>query len=473
MHSESFSRRRFLGTLLSAAGSSAAPLAASLAAVGDAAAATAGDYKAIVCLFLHGGNDHFNTVLATDSESWEAYNSIRKTSNNASIALALSGSQRVLPIVPGTGHAGRTFALHPELEGLKRLFDNERAAVVANIGPLVVPTTLAQFKARTVPLPPKLFSHNDQQAVWQSGRAEGASYGWGGRMGDMFAAANNNSMFTCISTAGNAVFASGKTVQQYQVSARGTSAVNHMDGYLWGTFRHDMRNAVVADSASMYARDYARIVQRSLDSQATLSAALATTGSGVPAPASYLDPATRAYAANPLAQQLHTVARIIAGRNQLGTKRQVFFVNLTGFDTHDGQQARHASLMARLDHALTYFDTILGSFMGENLRDNVTVFTASDFGRTLTSNGDGTDHGWGSHHFVVGGAVKGQNIYGTFPTIGLNHAFDAGQGALLPTTSVDQMGATLAKWFGLNATEIADIFPNLKYFSATDLGFMK
>jgi uncharacterized protein (DUF1501 family) len=473
MHSESFSRRRFLGTLLSAAGSSAVPLAASLAAIGDAAAATANDYKAIVCLFLHGGNDHFNTVLATDPESWAGYNALRKTNNAVSIALSQHGVDAVLPITPSTPQAGRAFALHPQLDGVKRLFDSQRLAIVANVGPLVVPTSLAQFKARSVPLPPKLFSHNDQQAVWQSGRAEGASYGWGGRMGDMFATANSNSMFTCVSTAGSAVFASGRTVQQYQVSVSGTSAVNHMDGYMFGTFQHGLRDTIVSPSDSLYARDYARVVQRSLDSQATLAAALAASGTvGVPPPTYYYNPVSRSYATNSLAQQLHTVARIIAGRSELGTKRQVFFVSLNGFDTHDSQKSRHANLMARLDHALAYFDTVLGSLMGTNLRDNVTVFTASDFGRTLTSNGDGTDHGWGSHHFVMGGAVRGKNIYGTFPTIGINHALDAGQGGLLPTTSVDQMGATLAKWFGLSTAEIADVFPNARYFDSSDLGFM-
>jgi uncharacterized protein (DUF1501 family) len=473
MNPQIISRRRFLGALLSAAGSTAAPLGASLAAVGDAAAATANDYKAIVCLFLHGGNDHFNTVLATDSESWSAYNTVRNTSTASSIALPLYGSAGVLNIVPSSGQGGRAFGLHPQLDGLRNLFNNKRAAVVANVGPLVMPTTLAQFKSRSVPLPPKLFSHNDQQAVWQSGRAEGASYGWGGRMGDMFAAANSNSLFTSISTAGNAVFASGKTVQQYQVSVSGTAAISQLDDYLYGTFQHGLRNAIVTANNSVFARDYARVVQRSLDSQAVLAAALATSGSGgVTAPSRYYNPVAQAYGANPLAQQLHTVARVIAGRNQLGTKRQVFFVNLAGFDTHDGQISKHANLMAQLDHALAYFDTTLASVMGANLRDNVTLFTASDFGRTLTTNGDGTDHGWGSHHFVIGGAVKGKDIYGDFPAMGLNHALDAGQGALLPSTSVDQMGATLAKWFGLSATEIADIFPNLRYFSKADLGFM-
>jgi uncharacterized protein (DUF1501 family) len=166
------------------------------------------------------------------------------------------------------------------------------------------------------------------------------------------------------------------------------------------------------------------------------------------------------------------VARVIAGRNTLGARRQVFFVQIGGFDTHDGQRVNHAVLMAKLSHALAWFDSTLANLMGSDMRNSVTTFTASDFGRTLTSNGDGTDHGWGSHHFVVGGAVRGKNIYGSFPPIGLNHSLDVGQGALLPTISVEQYGGTLASWFGLGAAGIADVFPTLYRYSSQNLGFM-
>jgi uncharacterized protein (DUF1501 family) len=472
MNREQFSRRRFLGAMLSAAGTSAAPFAMNLAAISPALAADS-DYKALVCIFLHGGNDHYNTVLATDSTSWNAYNSLRNTGDLGSINLASAGqSGGVLPIVPNTAQSGRSFGLHPQLGPLKSLFDAGRAAVIANVGTLQAPITLAQYKAGSY-VPPNLFSHNDQQSMWQSSAPEGASYGWGGRIGDLLASANSNATFTCISAAGNAVFVSGRQIRQYQVSSAGAVPVAHMDNYLFGTWSNPTRAIISAGSSSMFGQEYANVVKRALDSQATLSTGMAASGSGgVPVPAKYTNPKTGQAEVNPLAVQLQTVARIIAGRGTLGAKRQVFFVQIGGFDTHDGQRINHAVLMAKLGHALAWFDSALSSLMGSDLRNSVTTFTASDFGRTLTSNGDGTDHGWGSHHFVVGGAVRGKNIYGSFPAIGLNHSLDVGQGALLPQISVEQYGGTLASWFGLGAAGLADVFPTLYRYSNQNLGFM-
>ncbi|MGO4377778.1 DUF1501 domain-containing protein [Pseudoduganella sp. RAF19] len=472
MKSEQFSRRRFLGALLSAAGTSAAPFAMNLAAMAPAAAATS-DYKALVCIFLHGGNDHYNTVLATDPSSWNAYNSLRNTGDASSIHLASVGQgSGVLPITPATVQSGRSFALHPQLGSLKNLFENGRAAVVANVGTLLAPTTLAQYKS-DVNLPPKLFSHNDQQSMWQSCQPEGASFGWGGRMGDLLASSNSNTTFTCISAAGNAVFVSGRQIRQYQISNAGAVPVNHIDDYMFGTWSNPTRAIITAGSGNMFAQEYANVMKRSLDNQATLSSGMAKSGAGgVPVPSMFSNPKTGAADVNPLAIQLQTVARVIAGRGTLGARRQVFFVSIGGFDTHDGQRVNHAVLMAKLNHALAWFDSTLSNLMGSDMRNSVTTFTTSDFGRTLTSNGDGTDHGWGSHHFVVGGAVRGNNIYGSFPTIGLNHSLDVGQGALLPTISVEQYGATLGRWFGLSDANLADVFPTLYRYSNQNLGFM-
>jgi uncharacterized protein (DUF1501 family) len=195
-------------------------------------------------------------------------------------------------------------------------------------------------------------------------------------------------------------------------------------------------------------------------------------GSGVPDPTLYVNPNTGVAAVNPLAVQLQTVARIIGGRSALGVRRQVFYVNLGSFDSHDFQRTNQADLLAKLAHAMAYFDNMMGNLQGTDMRKQVTLFTASDFGRTFASNGDGTDHGWGSHHFIMGGAVKGKDIYGSMPVTGLGHTLDVGSGSLLPTTSVDQYGATLASWFGLSATQIADVFPNIGNFSNRNLGFM-
>ena len=470
------SRRRFLGSMLTLAGGSAAPFAINLAAMGNAAAEGANDYKAVVCLFLNGGNDHANTVLATDSASWSEYTRIRTTADAGSIALPAVGAPRgVLPIVPASGHAGRGFALHPSMAPLKDLFDQGRAAVVANVGTLVVPTTKLQYQNRAVALPPKLFSHNDQQSMWQSYKPEGASFGWGGRMGDMLAAGNGNATFTCISAAGNAVFLSGREIRQYQISAAGAVPVRNLSGALFGApaAANPLRAIASGERGEMFEREHAAVVGRAIASQSVLSGAMLAAGpGGVPNPTPFVNPATGAASVNGLAVQLQTVARIIGGRSALGARRQVFYVSLGGFDSHDNQRVQQADLLGRLAHALAYFDGALAALQGADLRKQVTTFTASDFGRTFTSNGDGTDHGWGAHHFVVGGAVKGRQIYGAFPVTGLKHDLDVGSGSLLPTISVDQYGATLAGWFGLSATQIADVFPHIGNFNQRDLGFM-
>lgn len=475
------SRREFLrlSSLLSTTGALglASPFALNLATMSSAAAQTnVSDYKAIICLFLYGANDHANTVLATDSTSWTQYQTVRTTSEAGSIALpAVGANGGVLPIVTNTTQAGRSFALHPSMTELKTLFDAGRAAIIANVGPLVMPTTLEQYKAGSVKLPPKLFSHNDQQSLWQAYAPEGASYGWGGRMGDLLASNNSNPIFTAISASGNAVFLSGRNVIQYQVGSSGAVPIAGLSGNLFGssTAGSTLRNIISGDTANYFQKEHAAVTTRSINAQSLLGPAMAPTGSnGVPNPSQYTNPNTGVLANNALAIQLQTVARIIAGRNTLGAKRQVFFVSMGGFDTHDAQRTSQADLLAKLSHAIAYFDTTMGNLLGSNMRNQVTLFTASDFGRTFTSNGDGTDHGWGSHHFIVGGAVKGKDIYGTFPVTGLKHNQDVGSGSLLPQFSVDQYGATLASWFGLSNTQINDIFPNIVNFSNRNLGFM-
>lgn len=290
-------------------------------------------------------------------------------------------------------------------------------------------------------------------------------------MGDLLAAGNANANFTCISGSGNAVFVSGKSVRQYQVNEAGAVPIRALNGSLFGSTVNPLRAIVTGGRVNALEQDHTAVLDRAISTQAVLSTALAGVGS-VPAPGNYINPNNGASMPNPLAKQLHTVARIIAARGTLGLHRQVFYVSLPGCDTHDNQRTLQADNMAKLAHALAYWDTIMGSLMGVNMRNSVTLFTASDFGRTLVSNGDGTDHGWGSHHFVVGGAVKGKNIYGTFPTIGLGHAADVGYGALLPSVSVEQYGATLGTWFGLSPTELVDVFPNLVNYSVRNLGFM-
>lgn len=470
------SRRQFLGKMLAAAGAGAAPFTLNLAAMGTAAAQGAGDYKALVCLFMTGGNDHFNTVLPTDSGSWSEYQRIRETSDGGSIALpGVGATGGVLPIEPNTPQGGRSFALHPSLGPLKQLFDAGRLGILANVGTLVQPTTLTQYKTRSVQLPSRLFSHNDQQATWQASQTESsAASGWGGRMADLLASANGNAQFTCISSAGTALFLAGRSVRQYQISGTSAAPINRINEGLFGlpAGSNPLRQIVSTDQSDLFQKEHAAVVTRAVNAQAALSSAMLAAGTGVPDPTPYVNPNTGVAAVNPLAVQLQTVARIIGGRNGLGARRQVFYVNLGGFDTHDYQRANHADLLAKLAHAMAYFDGVMASLQGTDMRNQVTLFTASDFGRTFSSNGDGTDHGWGSHHFVMGGAVKGKDIYGSMPVTGLGHALDVGSGSLLPTTSVDQYGATLAKWFGLSPSQVIDVFPGIVNFNNRDLGFM-
>ena len=451
------SRREFLkrASALSASGV-AAPFAINLAALGEAAAANATGYKALVCVFLYGGNDYANTVVPYDGASYALYQAQR-----AAIAIpqaSLAGT--VLNPALALG-GGRQFALAPELSGLVPLFDAGKMAVLLNVGTLIQPTSKTQYTNKSAPLPPKLFSHNDQQSVWQSSSPEGSRSGWGGRMGDLFAAANGNATFTCVSASGNAVFLSGQSAVQYQVTSNGSVPLNGLKNPLFGSSACSaaLRTLVTAPRSHLFESEHTRIMTRSIDADVQLTTALAGT-----TPLATVFPS-----GNTLAGQLNMVARMIAARSSLGAKRQVFFVSIGGFDTHDNLLQDHPALMGQVGPALTAFQAAMTEL---GVADLVTTFTASDFGRTLTTDGDGSDHGWGSMHFVLGGAVRGRAFYGTPPVIANNGPDDVGQGRLLPALAVDQFGATLGKWFGVSDTELATVMPNLANFTARDLGFM-
>lgn len=451
----SSSRRAFLkrASALSIAGS-ASPLALSLAAMGQAAAATATDYKALVCVFLYGGNDHANTLVPYDTESYNAYQGLR-----ASIATSRDTLTNTV-LAPTTAlPGGRQYALAPQLVGLMPMFNAGQLAVLLNIGTLVAPTSKTQYTNRSVPLPPKLFSHNDQQSVWQSSGGEGALSGWGGRMGDLFTTSNSNATFTCVSVAGNAVYLSGAGAVQYQVTANGSVPITGVSAPLFGSqaCADALRSIITAPRTHLFEAEHARITQRSIEADAQLTSALAT----VP-PLATVFPS-----GNSLAAQLNMVARMIAARANTGAKRQVFFVSLGGFDTHDDLAQDHPVLLNTVGSALASFHA---ATLELGVANQVTTFTGSDFGRTTTTNGDGSDHGWGSMQFVMGGAVRGRAFYGQAPVVANNGPDDVGQGRLLPGLAVDQFAGTLAKWFGLSTSETALVLPNLRNFSTTDLG---
>lgn len=451
----SAARREFLrrASQLSLAGV-ATPWALNLAAMAQAAAQTASDYKALICVFLYGGNDHGNTLVPYDSGSHAAYAAIRgalATPRSALAATALNPVQ-ALP-------DGRQMALAPQLAPLMPLFDGGQMGVLLNIGTLIQPTTLAQYNAGSVPLPPKLFSHNDQQSVWQSSLPEGATSGWGGRIGDLFLASNNQATFTCVNVSGNAVFMSGNSAVQYQVSTGGSVALRGIQAPLFGSTACSevLRQLTTASYPHLMRAEHTRVMTRAIDANVALTTALA----GVPPLTTLFD------STNPLALQLQMVARLIAARSPLGARRQVFFVSLGGFDTHDFLADQHPGLLAAVGGALkSFYDATVELGVAQQ----VTAFTASDFGRTLTSNGDGSDHGWGSHHLVLGGAVRGGRLHGQLPSVSVNGPDDVGQGRLLPTTAVDQLAATLARWMGVSNTDLALVAPNIAHYSQQDLG---
>ena len=379
------SRRAFLqrASALSVAGA-AAPWALNMAAMGEAAASTATDYKALVCVFLYGGNDYGNTLVPYDTATYNLYNGLRPTLAYARSALDGTVLQPVTALA-----GGRQYALAPELSPLLPLFDAGHMGVILNVGTLVQPTTKAQYLAKTVPLPPKLFSHNDQQSVWQSSSPEGATSGWGGRLGDLFQAGNGNATFTCINVSGNAVYLSGRTAVQYQVSPSGSVPLKALGTPLFGSAAASaaLRTLITQPRTHLLESEYTRVTQRSIDANALMSSQL------VPATAI----ATPFPTPNSLADQLKLVARMIASADGLSAKRQVFFVSLGGFDTHDGLLTDHPVLLNTVSGALSAF---YAATVELGVANQVTTFTASDFGRTLSGNNDGSDHGWGSMHFV-------------------------------------------------------------------------
>ena len=470
------SRRRFLRTasLATMSGMYASPIILGLNSLAAMAQGNgASDYRALVCVFLQGGNDGHGTVIATDSDSFAAFTQARSGAPGLAYPLA-----NLLPITPLTPQTGRTFAFNPYLTGMQNLFNAGRAAVVANIGTLIAPATKAQVQANSVPLPASLFSHFDQTAAWQAIASNGGSsehVGWGGAVADLIESMNmnSNSMFTCISTAGIALFLSGESSFQLNVTPAGPIPISGLANPLFGSSAgtQALNSILTAEETNLFAKEYQVVVNRSMQAQALLASSMLPAGpTGVPNPPQYLDPSTNKLADNPLAASLQTVARIIGGRASLGVNRQIFYVQLGSFDTHDAQASTHAKLLTQLSQALEYFDGLMQS---SGLGNNVTTFTASDFGRTLTCNSDGTDHGWGSHHFVVGGAVKGNDMYGQYPVIGPNQANDVGAVRLIPTTAVDQYGGTLARWFGLSDGQVKTVFPNFANFGSSPyLGFM-
>ena len=447
-----------------------AGLLSTLGLMAEASAQSTSDYKALVCIFLYGANDQYNTLIPYDDATHALYYNIRKgVAVNGTpyegIALPRNWLNATALSTPLSG--GRLMAVNPVMPEIKDLFEVGRAAWMMNVGPLVVPTTLVQYNNKSVPLPPKLFSHNDQQAYWQSSaQTEGAQTGWGGRAADLMLSGNGKASLTCVSINGNALFLSGQSAFASHISSSGATTVNALrSGSLFGSSvaATALRTLMTQNPTTTMAAEYNQINRRALDTYDTLVAAIGTT------PGAAMNNWFTTASSNTLSAQLKVVARLIEARATLGVKRQVFLVGMGGFDLHDNLPAQHPGLLQKLSQASKEFDDAM---VGLGLSKQVTSFTASDFGRTLASNGDGSDHGWGSHHLVMGGAVKGKTFYGIAPEIGLTHSQQVGSGRLLPSTSIDQMGAELARWLGVSTSDMAIVLPNAGNFDLYKLGLM-
>lgn len=484
MKGNSMNRRRFIQSV-SALG--AMPFAPGFLA--PAAAADVSGYKALVCVFLFGGNDSHNTIVPLTTGEYNAYSAARGGPAEAN-GLALPQGA-LLPIAAGQ------YGLHPALTGLASLYNTDRRlAVVPNTGILLAPTTLAEYRARSVPLPPQLFSHSDMQSHWQTLRADQpAATGWGGRMADVFRTAATGMLPVSVGLGGGGIFMKGEQVYSYQVAPmryrngaidtgfrlarppRADISWNWTGSNPQALFEANARLA----RANLLEEQFGGVMESAIDAGQFVSNAVyqETTVNGSttyalknPVPGAW--PTT-----NRLAAQLHTVAAMIAARQALGVSRQIFFVSLGGFDNHGDQFGRdavsgnktllagkHYDLMRTLDEALRVF---YDATVAMGVASNVTTMTMSDFGRTLKSNGQGSDHGWGGHMLVMGGGVNGGRIVGAMPPVALGTAQDVGEGRLLPTTATDTYAASFARWLGATDPELDTIFPNLGRFPARTL----
>jgi uncharacterized protein (DUF1501 family) len=433
--------------------------------------AAATDYKALVCIFFNGGNDGNNTIVPVDSTRFNEYMSVR-ADGLALPAPGLAGG--LLPVNPTSGGA---YGLHPSMPELKSLFDNRQLAVVSNVGPLVEPLTRDTYRNGSGKRPSQLFSHSDQVAQWQTSVSNDTSAtGWGGRTADRAAPLNGGASFPqVISIAGTSLFATGAQTRPLGISDSRTSLASVLPV-------NNPPGASGYTTAQVNARRAAFDAMRGLASGATLvkassdvteqavqtSRALANPPPGLPLLPNFPD--------TTLGFQLEQVARLIQLRDTLSVKRQIFFCQLGGFDTHSGQMAANGqgALLSQVSQAMKAF---YDATVELGVQSSVTSFTLSDFGRTLQPSGGGaavgSDHGWGNHHFIMGGAVRGGDFYGRFPTLAVGGPDDADtRGRWIPSTSVEQYAATLAAWYGLSASDIPLVFPFIGRFPTANLGFM-
>ncbi|MEC7825744.1 MAG: DUF1501 domain-containing protein [Pseudomonadota bacterium] len=408
------------------------------------------DYKALVCVFLLGGNDSLNMLIPTDQRAYDQYAATRQ---NLAVARNVA-----LPInVTNTQYS--SVGLHPSLAALHTIYEQGNMALVANVGPMIEPASKADILTGRVMLPPQLFSHSDQQNHWQTAHPQQAALtGWAGRMADMLSD-GTEPLSMNLSMAGNNLWQTGSQVLPFALSSQGAEILEGINpDEEWQRPNAAFLDRIHASTEGMFASQFAAMVDRTRTTGGLVNSALA------------LGPElSTAFPATRFAEQMRLVANMISVQQHLNQSRQIYFVAMGGWDTHDNQLADHPTLLSELANGMAAFYNATAEL---GVSEQVTAFTASDFGRTLTSNGDGTDHGWGGNHLVLGGAVQGADIYGQLPQMSLGSDDDLGDGRIIPTLSVDQYAATLAQWFGLADNELTEILPNLNNFNQHNLGFL-
>jgi len=457
------SRRQFLKKLASITGGAALLstqqqfqlIQSALAAKNDYSSLS--DYKSLVCVYLYGGNDAFNMFVPNTSSGYQQYVNVRQT-------LAIR-QEYLLPV------AGERHAFHPSMSRLRNLYDQKKMALISNVGTLLEPVTRSTLQKQAVQLPPNLYSHSHQAEMWMTGLPPitgKIQHGWGGRMFDLFMQGlKSGDIPPVYSLLGNNEWQSSVTTIPFSINPWDDSTgFNYLSGKKWP--KREKSRTTAWENILKLASSHSNPMKQQWAS--SIGIARERLASFSDAFAHVADIKTSFDNDNHLAMQLRKVAQIISIRKVMGQHRQIFFVGIGGWDTHGQQLTTHADLLSKLDNALYSFQSALAEL---RLEKSVTSFTASDFGRSLTANGDGTDHAWGTHALVMGGAVNGGQIHGEMPQLVLGGDDDSGNdGRIIPTIALDQYAATLAKWMGVSNSDLNDIFPYLRNFATSDIGFM-
>ncbi len=456
-----FLKRFGLGALGVTTASSITQLKAINAAfLNDSSNILDGDYKAIVCFFLNGGNDSFNMLVPRGNPEYDEYAVTRSD-------LAISQNE-LLPITPVTSD-GKQYGLNPAMNNIHQLFNTAKVSFINNVGPLIEPTTKTTYQNNSAPIPLGLFSHSDQLKNCQTGLPHVRTHiGWGGRMADLLNSMNTNQNVSMnISLSGTNIFQYGETLVEFAIDPYDGSP--EMVGYdpLSSGFNAKRTEGIDlllgVDHSDIYKKTYTDILKRSLDGSLEFRAAMAQIGD-----------LNTFFSDNRISQSFKRICEVIMARDIFGFKRQIFFVQMGGWDMHGELLNSHERSLRIVDKALNEFVNGLSEI---GMFNAVTTFTISDFGRTLTSNGNGSDHAWGGNALVMGGDIKGGDLYGSFPSLVLGGAYEIHNGVLIPTTSNDEYFAELALWFGVSPTDLNTLFPNIDNFydtgsSQPPLGFM-